>query len=113
MSDILYKTLLFDYYNELLTDKQREMYEMYYLDDLSLKEIGERFDISRQGARENIKKAEEKLINYEEKLLLVDRHKEEIDNNTILKKELIKRNELIKYLENKISKHELEEVKKN
>ena len=43
---------LLDFYGEVLTPKQREMLRQYYNDDLSLSEIGENFDITRQGARD-------------------------------------------------------------
>ncbi len=49
MDDILRRSLLFDFYGELLTDHQKNMYEAFYGDDLSLGEIAEEFGISRQG----------------------------------------------------------------
>ena len=50
---------LLDFYGEVLTPKQREMLRQYYNDDLSLSEIGENFGITRQGARDAIKRSEE------------------------------------------------------
>ncbi len=74
MDTILYKTLLYDFYSELLTEKQKQMFEMYYLDDYSLKEIGEHFEISRQGVRDSIKRTERNLDEYESKLKLIHKH---------------------------------------
>ena len=66
-------TLLLDFYGELLTEKQREALELYYNDDLSLGEIGADFGISRQGVRDNIKRAEAILFEMEEKLGLAEK----------------------------------------
>ncbi len=74
MDKILYKTLLYDFYSELLTDKQREIFEMYYLQDYSLQEISEQFNITRQGVRDTIKRTEKNLNEYESKLNLVHKH---------------------------------------
>lgn len=66
-------TILLDVYGQLLTEKQRSAIDMYYNADLSLAEIGEEIDISRQGVRESIKQGEKHLMNYEEKLGIVER----------------------------------------
>ena len=58
---------LFDYYGKLLTQKQQEIFELYYLQDLSLYEIAEELKISRQGARDAIVKAENLLVDFEKK----------------------------------------------
>lgn len=73
MDKILEITLLYDFYGELLTDRQKEMFEMYYLDNLSLSEIGECLDISRQAVRDSLKHSREALEEYENKLSLVER----------------------------------------
>lgn len=73
MKEILQLTLLYDFYGELLTEKQRLVYEMYYQNDLSLSEIGEELSISRQAVRDQLKRAENILRNYENKLQLVER----------------------------------------
>lgn len=67
-------TFLLDFYGSLLSDRTREMLEMYYCDDLSLSEIAENIGISRQGARQSIKKGEEELLLLESKLGLAGRH---------------------------------------
>lgn len=66
--DALQMTLLFDYYGELLTEKQRDFFDLYYEQDLSLAEIAEEAGISRQGVHDALAKAEAALINFEEKL---------------------------------------------
>jgi hypothetical protein len=73
MDDILQLTLLYDFYGELLTQKQKQVYEMYYQDDLSLSEIGEELSISRQAVQDQLKRTEKILLGYEEKLQLVAR----------------------------------------
>ena len=61
-------TLLYDIYGNMLTEKQAEAIELYYNDDLSLAEIADNSGISRQGVRDNIKRAENVLYSVEEKL---------------------------------------------
>lgn len=65
--------LLYDFYGVMLTEKQREFVELYYLDDLSLAEIAEQFEISRQAVHDNIRRASTQLLDYEAKLHLVER----------------------------------------
>ncbi|OGO78526.1 MAG: hypothetical protein A2Y23_07345 [Clostridiales bacterium GWB2_37_7] len=65
--------LLFDFYGQLLTEKQIEMIDMYYNNDLSLSEISEQLGISRQGVYDTLKRAEKTLFEYEDKLGLVNR----------------------------------------
>lgn len=59
---------LLDFYGELLSDRKRIIMDMYFNEDLSLSEIAEQIEISRQGVRDIIKKSEEELHFYEEKL---------------------------------------------
>jgi predicted DNA-binding protein YlxM (UPF0122 family) len=68
--------LLFDFYAPLLKGKQREYLELYYLDDLSLGEIAEMHEVSRQAVYDHIKRAEKQLFEYEEKLLLAAKHEQ-------------------------------------
>ncbi|MCD7847073.1 MAG: DNA-binding protein [Oscillospiraceae bacterium] len=65
--DLKYSTLL-DIYGGMLTDKQREMMDYYYNDDLSLSEIADNCGISRQGVRDAIKRGEDSLNELEEKV---------------------------------------------
>ena len=59
--------LLYDYYGDLLTDRQKECFELRYYQDLSLGEIGEELGISRQGVHDNLSRAEALLRNMEAK----------------------------------------------
>lgn len=69
-------SLLFDFYGEILTEKQQDVIDYYYNDDLSLAEISEHLGITRQGVRDSIKRAEATLIEMEEKLGLAKRFRE-------------------------------------
>ncbi len=69
----LRQTMLLDFYGELLTDKQRECYDLHYNEDLSLSEMAEQLSISRQGVWDNIRRAEMSLSEYEEKTGLLER----------------------------------------
>lgn len=66
-------SILYDYYGELLNDKQSSIIELYYNQDLSLSEISEIIGISRQGIYDVLKRAENKLYKYESKLKLVEK----------------------------------------
>ena len=68
--------LLYDFYGDMLTEKQRDMVEQYYQNDLSLAEIAENAGISRQGVRDSIKRAENQLLDMEERLGLAAKMKE-------------------------------------
>ena len=65
--------LMYDYYGDLLTDRQKECFEMRYYQDLSLGEIGEELGISRQGVHDNLSRAEMLLRNMEAKTGCVGR----------------------------------------
>ena len=67
---------LFDFYQALLTDKQRSYMELYYLDDHSLGEIAESYEVSRQAVYDNIRRTEAMLEEYEEKLNLLSKFQE-------------------------------------
>ena len=64
-------TMLFDFYGELLTDRQKEFYDLYYNEDLSLSEIAENYGISRQGVRDVIVRAENYMTEIEDKTGLI------------------------------------------
>ena len=68
MDKTIYYNVLYDYYGSLLTDKQKSYYEDYYFNDLSLSEIAENENISRQGVHDAIKHAEQYLDEFEEKM---------------------------------------------
>ena len=65
--DALQMALLFDYYGELLTDRQRMCFDLRHNQDLSLAEIAEELQVSRQGVHDNLSRAEALLQNMEEK----------------------------------------------
>ena len=67
------RSMLLDFYGELLTRRQRECYELHYNEDLSLSEIAEQCRISRQAAWENIRRALAAMENLEEKTGLIRR----------------------------------------
>lgn len=64
-------TTLFDYYGSLLTEKQVKYFKDYYFDNLSLSEMSENYNISRNAIHKNIKETVEKLKYYEKKLELL------------------------------------------
>lgn len=68
--------ILLDFYGEILNERRRGVLDMYYNEDLSLSEISEVIGISRQGVRDMIKKSENELLFYEEKLGLAKRFKD-------------------------------------
>ena len=81
--DVTRQSLLYDFYGELLTERQKEVMELYNEENLSLAEIAEEFGISRQGVHDALHKAQKALEEYERKLGLVERFsatREAIDN---------------------------------
>ena len=66
--------MLYDFYGDLLTARQKEFYDLYYNDDLSLAEIAENYGITRQGVRDIIVRAEKTLEDIEEKTGLIQRY---------------------------------------
>ena len=65
--------MLYDFYGDLLTDRQKEFYDLYYNEDLSLAEIAENYGITRQGVRDVIVRAETYLTEIEDKTGLIRR----------------------------------------
>ena len=94
MNELLEQTLLYDFYGELLTKHQKEIYEQFVLEDLSLSEIAENAGISRQGVHDLIKRCNNTLESYEKKLHLVEKF-------LSIRKKVQKMNELLD--------HEIEE----
>ena len=66
-------TMLFDFYGDILTPRQRELFDLYYNEDLSLAEIAENCGISRQGVRDVIVRAENAMTELEDKTGLIHR----------------------------------------
>lgn len=75
MDKKIYLNELYDYYKGLLTDKQREYFESYYFEDLSLGEIAENNNVSRNAVHNQLKIVEEKLEEYEKILKLDEKYK--------------------------------------
>lgn len=94
MEKEIYLTILFDYYGELLTEKQQTYFKNYYFDNLSLAEISENLNVSRNAIHKELKYISEKLEFYEEHLKIYEKDKklesliEKITDESI-KKELI------------------------
>ena len=73
VNEIARQSLLYDFYGQLLTDRQREITELYTQENYSLAEIAEELGISRQGVHDAVRNARKALEGYEEKLGLVQR----------------------------------------
>lgn len=73
MEQFVKQALLYDFYGELLTERQRQVYTSVVLEDYSLSEVAEELEISRQGVHDMIKRCNHILEDYEEKLHLVEK----------------------------------------
>lgn len=73
MERIVEQGLLYDFYGELLTGHQRQVYEDFVLNDLSLSEIAQERGVSRQGIHDIVKRCDRLLAEYEQKLHLVEK----------------------------------------
>lgn len=73
MEKVIWITLLFDFYGQLLTERQQRFVDLYYGQDLSLGEIAEEYEVTRQAVHDTLKRAEKILYGYEEKLGLVEK----------------------------------------
>lgn len=100
MEKIVEQGMLYDFYGELLTAHQRQIYESFVYENMSLSEIAEDFSISRQGVHDLIKRCDKLLTGYEEKLHLVEKFMNIKD--TVKKIESISSQEEVKRLANKI-----------
>ena len=73
MEKFVEQTLLYDFYGELLTERQQQVYESVVLEDYSLSEVAEDLGISRQGVHDMIKRCNQTLEEYESRLHLVEK----------------------------------------
>ena len=71
MDHIVEKTLLFDFYGDLLTEHRKEIYEAVVFNDMTLSEAAEEFSISRQGIHDLIRRCDEAMESYEDKLHMI------------------------------------------
>ncbi|MFP4661138.1 MAG: YlxM family DNA-binding protein [Halanaerobiales bacterium] len=102
--------LLIDFYGVLLTEKQQKALKLYYYQDLSLSEIAERLEISRQGVYDHLHRGEDILRDYEKRMGLIAKYQ-------FLKNEIEEMNEYIKgksinYSIKKELRERLERIKK-
>lgn len=79
IDDITQASLLYDFYGQLLSKRQSQVMQLYHEENLSLSEIADEFNISRQGVHDALKNAEKALAEYESKLGLVAKLKETSD----------------------------------
>lgn len=75
MDENVYLTILFDYYEELLDEKDRDCFKSYYFDNLSLSEISSNMGISRNAIHKRLKKVSDELKSFENKLKLYEKEK--------------------------------------
>ena len=73
MNRLYEESLLYDFYGELLTERQKQIFEEVVMGDYSLSEVAEECGISRQGVHDNVRRARAALAEYEEKLHLVEK----------------------------------------
>ncbi|HPU62809.1 MAG TPA: YlxM family DNA-binding protein [Mobilitalea sp.] len=71
LDELIYLSMLYDFYGDLLPDNKKQVFEDYVLNDLSLSEIAEHMNISRQGVHDIVKRCTQELKDYEEKLSLL------------------------------------------
>lgn len=93
-------SMLLELYGKLLTEKQADTVDLYYNQNLSLSEIAEELNITRQGVRKNLVYAEEKLFDFEEKLCFL---KQKQEQNRII-------NEVINKIEDDVLKDKLSKL---
>lgn len=102
-------SMLNEIYGKLLTQKQNEIIEDYYNQDLSLSEIAENNEITRQAVRDILKKGEKKLLEYEEKLMIMKKTREKQKK---LEKVLVEITKIQKNETSQKTTNQLENIKK-
>lgn len=94
-----YYIFLFDFYENILTDKQRMYFKEYYFNDLSLSEIGTNYNISRSAVYDQINKVHQLLDKYEDSLKLYSKYMKRLE---ILDDYSDEENEIVKELIEKL-----------
>ena len=91
MDELVYYNNLYDLYKNLLTDKQQEYFEEYFFNNLSLSEMAENYNVSRNAISKQLNVIKEKLNDYEEKLGLYKKNKkiEKLDINEEIKNKIM------------------------
>jgi len=90
--------MLYDFYHQLLTEKQKTYMELYYREDYSLGEIANETNVSRQAVYDNIKRTEQLLESYEEKLQLYSKFVQRAELLSRLEKHMINNEDQVKGL---------------
>lgn len=93
LEQIVELSLLYDFYGALLKENQRQVYEDYILNDLSLSEIAVEQSMTRQGVYDIVKRCSKQLMEYEEKLKLIekfDKTKEVVNHINLIAKDIRK-----------------------
>ena len=96
MKELVYYTMLYDIYGNLLTNKQKEYFEAYYFNNLSLSELANIYNISRNAIHKQLKETIKRLENYEDNLRLAKKN-EMLEN-------------IIETISDEEIKHKLQEV---
>lgn len=107
MNEIVKLSMLLEIYKNLITEKQRDVLNLYYNEDMTLAEIADEFNISRQAVRDNIKNGEKNLIKYEESLNILSKKLKVFDilkdiEETMKKKSFDENSKDIKELKKKL-----------
>ncbi|MFV0520180.1 MAG: sigma factor-like helix-turn-helix DNA-binding protein [Lachnospirales bacterium] len=88
MEDIFKITVMYDLYSPMLTDKQKNIFELYYMNDYSFSEIGELLDVSKASAFDLLNRTKAKIFDYEKKLKLYEKFIEQQEILLKIKEEL-------------------------
>lgn len=110
MEDRIKISILMDYYKELLTDKQKDIMELYYNEDLSLAEIAEFTNTSRQAIHDLIRRCNKLLVDYECKLRLVEKNNKLRATKELILKKISKLEEESNKKEFKDCLHEIKNI---
>lgn len=91
--------MLFDFYQSLLTNKQRNYLELFYLEDYSLSEIADTFNVSRQAVYDNIRRTGDLVEDYEKKLELYQKFEQRREIYDEMKQHLSNPEQIQRYIQ--------------